>query len=190
MFFNDYRALNSITTKDRYPLPLIKETFRCLSKARWLAKIDVSAAFHRIRIKEGDEWKTAFLTRLGLFEWLVMPFGLTGAPAAWQRWINDLLRDFLDDFCTAYLDDVLIWSDGDQDDHFKKVNMVLERLSNARLKLDLKKCNFAVTEVKYLGFIVKAGEGISVDPEKKIAIEKWEYPQTQTGVNVTNQFRF
>lgn len=181
-FCVDYRALNSITIKDRYPLPLIKETFRCLSKARWLTKIDVSAAFHRIRIKEGDEWKTAFQTRLGLFEWLVMPFGLTGAPAAWQRWINDLLRDFLDDFCTAYLDDVLIWSDGDQDDHFSKVSKVLERLSNAKLKLDLKKCNFAVSEVKYLGFIVKAGQGISVDPEKKIAIEKWEYPHTQTGV--------
>ena len=181
-FCVDYRALNAITRKDRYPLPLIKETFRSLSKARWFTKLDVSAAFHRIRVKEGDEWKTAFQTRLGLFEWLVMPFGLSGAPAAWQRWINDLLREYLDQFCTAYLDDVLIWSEGSKEDHFDKVNKVLERLANAELKLDLKKCYFATKQVKYLGFVVTAGEGISVDPEKVEAIEKWELPRTQTGI--------
>ncbi|KAI0992051.1 hypothetical protein K3495_g16135, partial [Podosphaera aphanis] len=119
-FCVDYRSLNFITRKNRYPLPLVKETFRAISKSRWFTKIDVSAAFHRIRVKEGDEWKTAFQTRLGKFEWLVMPFGLTGAPAAWQRWINDLLRDYLDHFCTAYLDDVLIWSDGSKEDHLEK----------------------------------------------------------------------
>ncbi|KAI0993167.1 hypothetical protein K3495_g15017, partial [Podosphaera aphanis] len=155
-FCVDYRALNAITRKDRYPLPLLKETFRNISQARWFTKIDVSAAFHRIRVKEGDEWKTAFQTRLGKFEWLVMPFGLTGAPAAWQRWINDLLRDFLDDFCTAYLDDVLIWSDGSKNDHLEKVNKILQKLREAGLKLDLKKCDFAVKTVKYLGFIVTA----------------------------------
>ena len=181
-FCVDYRSLNSITKKDRYPIPLVKETFRALSHARWFTKLDVSAAFHRIRIKEGDEWKTAFQTRLGLFEWLVMPFGLTGAPAAWQRWINDLLRDYLDDFCTAYLDDVLIWSDGCYENHLEKVDKVLERLSKAGLKLDLKKSEFAVKKVKYLGFIVTVGQGISVDPEKKLAIDKWEVPRTQTGV--------
>lgn len=181
-FCVDYRSLNAITKKDRYPLPLVKETFRAISRAQWLTKIDVSAAFHRVRVKEGDEWKTAFQTRLGLFEWLVMPFGLTGAPAAWQRWINHLLRDYLDDFCTAYLDDVLIWSDEGKDDHLKKVDKVLEKLANAGLKLDLKKSEFAVKELKYLGFVVTAGKGISVDPEKKTAIEKWECPKTQTAV--------
>ncbi|KAI0993710.1 hypothetical protein K3495_g14474, partial [Podosphaera aphanis] len=181
-FCVDYRSLNNITKKDRYPLPLLKETFRAVSQARWFTKLDVSAAFHRIRIKEGDEWKTAFQTRLGLFEWLVMPFGLTGAPAAWQRWINYLLRDYLDEFCTAYLDDVLIWSDGSKEDHLEKVDKVLERLVHAELKLDLKKCEFAVKTVKYLGFMVTAGRGISVDPDKQAAIEKWELPRTQTGV--------
>ena len=155
---------------------------RAVVQAKWFTKIDVSAGFHRIRVKEGDEWKTAFQTRLGLFEWLVMPFGLSGAPAAWQRWINSLLHDYLDDFCTAYLDDVLIWSDGTKEEHLKKVDQVLERLTNANLKLDLRKCEFAVKEVKYLGFIVTAGKGLSVDPEKKIAIEKWEIPRTQTAV--------
>ncbi|KAI0991679.1 hypothetical protein K3495_g16508, partial [Podosphaera aphanis] len=181
-FCVDYRSLNTITKKDRYPLPLIKETFRALSQARWFTKLDVSAAFHRIRVKKGDEWKTAFQTRLGLFEWMVMPFGLSGAPAAWQRWVNDLLRDYLDDFCTAYLDDVLIWSDGNREDHLQKVDKVLEKFRTAGLKLDLKKCSFVVDEVKYLGFIVTAGKGISVDPDKKKAIENWEIPSTQTGV--------
>ncbi|KAI0992744.1 hypothetical protein K3495_g15441, partial [Podosphaera aphanis] len=181
-FCVDYRSLNAITKKDRYPLPLIKETFRSLTNACWLTKIDVSAAFHRIRVKKGDEWKTAFQTRFGLYEWLVMPFGLTGAPAAWQRWINELLRDYLDQFCTAYLDDVLIWSNGSQEDHFEKVSKVLKRLSEAGLKLDLKKCDFAVNSVKYLGFIITVGKGISVDPEKQVAIEKWEFPRTQTAV--------
>jgi hypothetical protein len=80
-FCVDYRRLNAITKKDRYPLPLIKETLRSLSKAKWLTKLDVSSAFHKIRMSEGEEWKTAFRTRYGLFEWLVVPFGLTGAPA-------------------------------------------------------------------------------------------------------------
>lgn len=111
-----------------------------------------------------------------------MPFGLCGAPAAWQRWINDLLRDYLDEFCTAYLDDVLIWSSGAQEEHLKKVDQVLERLTNAGLKLDLKKCEFVVKQVKYLGFVITAEKGISVDPEKKIAIEKWEIPRSQTAV--------
>ncbi|KAI0993328.1 hypothetical protein K3495_g14856, partial [Podosphaera aphanis] len=97
-FCVDYRALNSISKADRYPLPLIKETLAKLSKARWFTKLDVRAAFHKLRIKEGDEWKTAFRTRFGLFEWLVMPFGLNGAPASFQRYINETLREYLDVF--------------------------------------------------------------------------------------------
>lgn len=111
-----------------------------------------------------------------------MPFGLTGAPTAWQRWINSLLHEYLEEFCSAFLDDILIWSDGDLDDLLDKVKKVLERLQNAKLKLDLKQCEIAVKQVKYLGFVVTMGEGISVDPEKKTAIENWEYSQTQNGV--------
>jgi hypothetical protein len=147
----DYRALNRVTRSDRYSLPLIKETLRNLSTAQWFTKLDIRAAFHCLRIKEGDEWKTAFRTRFGLFEWLVTPFGLTGAPAAFQRYINEVLREFLDIFCSAYMDDVLIWSDGDYLDHMAKVNQVLAKLKAAGLKVDLAKCAFAVKEVKYLG---------------------------------------
>jgi hypothetical protein len=178
----DYRALNRITRSDRYPLPLIRETLRNLSTARWYTKLDVRAAFHRLRIKEGDEWKTAFRTRFGLFEWLVTPFGLAGAPATFQRYINGTLQEFLDVCCSAYMDDVLIWSSGDYADHMEKVSRIISKLKAAGLNLDLTKCEFAVQEVKYLGFIIQAGEGIKVDPEKVEAIKAWEAPTNIKGI--------
>ncbi|KAI1006229.1 hypothetical protein K3495_g1992 [Podosphaera aphanis] len=100
-FCVDYRALNAITEKDRYPLPLIRETLRAVSKSTWITKVDVRAAFHKLSIREGDEEKTAFRTRFGSFEWLVTPFGLQGAPAAFQRYVNESLGDYLDNFSTA-----------------------------------------------------------------------------------------
>lgn len=181
-FCVDYRGLNKITQQDRYPLPLIRETLRSLSGARWFSKFDVRAAFHRIRIAEGDEHLTAFRTRFGLFEWLVTPFGLAGAPATFQRYINSALADVLDDFVTAYLDDVLVFSSGSRRDHMAKVREVLRRLAKAGLNLDLDKCAFAVKEVKYLGYIIRAGEGIQADPEKVRAIREWEPPHTVRGV--------
>lgn len=181
-FCVDYRGLNQITERDRYPLPLIRETLRSLSKARWLTKVDVRAAFHRLRIKAGDEWKTAFRTRFGSFEWLVTPFGLAGAPSAFQRYINSALGDQLYAICSAYMDDVLIYSDGSYEDHLGKVAQVLKRLSDAKLQLDIKKSQFAVKEVKYLGFVISAGEGIKVDSEKVEAIASWEAPTSVKGV--------
>lgn len=181
-FCVDYRALNKLTDQDRYPLPLIKETLRSLAGARWFTKLDVRSAFHRIRIAEGDEKLTAFRTRFGLFEWLVCPFGLSGAPATFQRYINKALDGPLGDFVTAYLDDVLIYSGGSYADHMKKVRVVLERLKAAGLNIDIDKCAFAVKEVKYLGFIVEASVGIRPDPEKVAAIREWEPPTRVRGV--------
>ncbi|KAJ6437992.1 retrovirus polyprotein [Purpureocillium lavendulum] len=181
-FCVDYRGLNAITKKDRYPLPLIEETLRSLSKAKWLTKLDVIAAFHKVRVAEGDEWKTAFRTRYGLYEWLVTPFGLTGAPATFQRYINHTLREFLDEFCSAYIDDILIYSSGSLADHRKKVKQVLARLRDAGLQIDIDKCEFETTSVKYLGFIVEAGKGIRVDPEKVRAIQEWEAPRSARAV--------
>ncbi|KAJ6437064.1 hypothetical protein O9K51_10361 [Purpureocillium lavendulum] len=181
-FCVDYRGLNAITKKDRYPLPLIEETLRSLSKAKWLTKLDVIAAFHKVRIEEGDEWKTAFRTRYGLYEWLVTPFGLTGAPATFQRYINHTLREFLDEFCSAYIDDILIYSSGSLADHRKKVKQVLARLRDAGLQIDIDKCEFEATSVKYLGFIVEAGKGIRVDPEKVRAIQEWQSPRSARAV--------
>ncbi|KAI0996457.1 hypothetical protein K3495_g11722 [Podosphaera aphanis] len=185
VFCVDYRGINAITKKDRYPLPLICETLRQLTKSRWFTKVDVRAAFHRLRIKEGDEWKTAFRTRQGLYEWLVCPFGLCGAPATFQRFINSTLREYLDIFCSAYIDDVIIYSEGDLDDHFskvRKVRKVLNALNIVGLRLDLDKCCFGVKEVKYLRFIIEAGTGVKFDPNKVQAITEWEQPSTVSAV--------
>ncbi|KAI1000266.1 hypothetical protein K3495_g7932 [Podosphaera aphanis] len=116
-FCVDYRALNSLSRADRYPLPLIKETLAKLSRAKWFTTLDVRAAFHKLRIKDGDEWKTAFRTRFGLFKCLVMLFGLNGAPASFQRYLNETLPEYLDEFYSAYVDDILVYTDGNLTDH-------------------------------------------------------------------------
>ena len=181
-FCVDYRGLNAITQPDRYPLPLFKETLRQLSKAKWFTKLDVKSAFHRIRIKEGDEWMTAFRCRLGLFEWLVTPFGLINAPATFQRYINEHLREHLDLDATAYMDDVLAYTDGSEESHWRTVRSILSKLDKAGLYLDIDKCNFLCQEVKYLGFIIRAGKSITVDPSKVKAIKEWEPPTSVRGV--------
>ena len=181
-FCVDYRALNKLTKKDRYPLPLINETLERIGKARWFTKLDVNAAFYKLRINEGDEWKTAFRTRYGLFEWLVTPFGLANAPSTFQRYINWTLRDFLDEFASAYLDDILIFTSGSLKKHREHVAKVLQRLKDAGLQLDIDKCEFEVESTKYLGFIIEAGKGIRMDPAKVKAIVEWEAPRSVKGV--------
>ncbi len=135
-----------------------------------------------VQWKKGDEWKTAFRTRYGLYEWLVTPFGLTGATATFQRYINHTLREFLDEFCSAYIDDILIYSSGLLADHRKKVKQVLARLRDAGLQIDIDKCELKAASVKYLGFIVEAGKGIRVDLEKVQAIQQWQPPRSVKGV--------
>lgn len=181
-FCVDYRALNQLTRKDRYPLPLINETLERIGKATWFTKLDVIAAFHRIRIAEGKEWMTAFRTRYGLFEWLVTPFGLANAPSTFQKYINWVLRDYLDEFVSAYIDDVLVFTTGSLRKHREHVSKVLGKLHQAGLQIDIDKCEFETQSTKYLGFIIKAGEGVSMDPEKVKAILEWEAPRSVKGV--------
>lgn len=181
-FCVDYRALNAITRRDRYPLPLIRETLNQLSQAKWFTKLDVIAAFNKIRIKEGDEWKTAFTTRYGLFEWLVTPFGLANAPSTFQRYINRTIQEYLGDFVSAYVDDVLVYTNGSLKDHQRHVQLVLQKLLDAGLQLDIDKCEFNVRSTKYLGFIIEAEKGIRMDPEKVKAIQDWEPPTTVRGI--------
>ena len=181
-FCVDYRALNAITIKNRYPLPLVQETLSKLSEAKFYTKLDVIAAFNAIRVAEGDEWLTAFNTRYGLFESLVMPFGLSNAPATWQAEINRILRPYLDIFCTAYMDDILIYSDTIEE-HRQHTKLVLEAIRSAGFFLDIKKCEFEVTEVTYLGMIVST-EGCKMDPKKVSAITEWVSPGEDTGGGV------
>lgn len=181
-FCVDYRALNAITKKDRYPLPLIHETLNQIGRAKWFTKLDVSAAFHKIRITKGQEWLTAFRTRYGLYEWLVTPFGLANAPSTFQKFINWTLREYLDEFCSAYIDDVLVYTNGSRSLHREHVHKTLQKLAEAGLYLDVSKCEFECRETKYLGFIVRAGEGIQMDPEKIRAIQEWSAPTSVKGV--------
>ena len=131
-FCVDYRGLNNISVKDRYPLPLVKESLNNLKGMKYFSKIDIIAAFNNVRMKEGQEYLTAFRTRFGLYESLVMPFGLSGAPATFQRFINDTLREYLDVFCTAYLDDILIYS-RTRGQHEQHLRLVLTALRKAGL---------------------------------------------------------
>jgi hypothetical protein len=145
-----------------------------LSKATYFTKLDVRGAYNLIRMADGEEWKTAFRTRYGLFKSLVMPFGLTNAPADFQRFINDVLSPFLHIFATAYLDDILIYSDN-LEEHREHVCQVLEKLSAAGLHLKPENCEFYQKEVKYLGLII-GSEGIKMDPEKIAAVRDWPVP--------------
>ncbi|KAL2892028.1 Retrotransposable element Tf2 155 kDa protein type 1 [Ceratocystis lukuohia] len=175
-FCVDYRALNAVMKKNRYPLPNITETLKNVSKAKWFTKLDVVSAFHNIRIAEGDEWKTAFRTRHGLFQWKVMPFGLANAPAEFQSFLNSLLRPYLDVWLSAYVDDILIYTDGTLEDHYEKVNLALKKILEGKLTIDIDKCEFAVTKVKYLGYILEPGS-VSTDPSKVSAVTEWPTPK-------------
>lgn len=170
----DYRGLNNVTIKNRYPLPLIRETLDALCHAKVYTKLDIIAAFNKLRIAEGHEWKTAFITRFGLYESLVMPFGLCNAPASFQHYINHQLHDLLDKYCTAYLDDVLVYSKNKKE-HREHVREVVKRLRDAGLQIDIHKCEFETTRTKYLGLIITP-DGIEMDDDKVTAIQGWEPP--------------
>ena len=178
----DYRGLNAVTVKNRHPLPLITETLDRLSGARRFTKLDLKDGYHQIRIKHGDEWKTAFRTRYGHFEYQVMPFGLTNAPATFQAYINKALRGLIDVICVVYLDDILIYSE-DPAQHWRHVRAVLQRLREFKLYANLKKCKFSTTQVEFLGFIVSTS-GVRMDGERIRTITEWPEPKSYRELQV------
>jgi Reverse transcriptase (RNA-dependent DNA polymerase)/RNase H-like domain found in reverse transcriptase/Integrase zinc binding domain/Chromo (CHRromatin Organisation MOdifier) domain len=178
----DYRGLNKITVKNRYPLPLINELFDRLRNAKRFTKLDMRDGYHRLRMAEGEEWKTAFRTRYGLFEYTVMPFGLCNAPGTFQHYVNDIFRDMLDVFMSAYLDDLLIYSKNLKE-HKRHVRLVLERLAEHGLHLKATKCQFHQTEISFLGFVISE-HGISMDPEKIRAITSWPIPKSVLDIQI------
>ena len=172
----DYRGLNKITIKNRYPLPLISGLFDQLSQAKIYTKIDLRGAYNLVRIKAGDEWKTAFRTRYRHFQYNVMPFGLTNAPAIFQHLMNNVFREFLDHFVVVYLNNILVFSKNEKD-HENHVRLVLEKLRSAGLYAKLEKCVFHQLQVEFLGYII-SGEGLSMDPKKIEAVIGWKRPST------------
>ena len=170
----DYRDLNRITVKNRYPLPRVDELFDRLRGAKYFSKIDLRSGYHQVRIDPDDVHKTAFRTRYGHYEFLVLPFGLTNAPATFMHLMQSIFGPHLDSFVIVFLDDILIFSKTLQE-HRKHVRIVLELLRNNKLYAKKSKCEFFKQSISFLGHVV-SGEGISMEKDKVKAIQEWPIP--------------
>ena len=168
----DYRQLNRVTIKNRYPLPRIANLFDQLRGAQVYSKLDLRIGYHQLRVREIYIPKTAFRTRYGNFEFTVMPFGLTNAPTAFMDLIHRVFKPYLDPFFVVFVDDILIYSQSEWE-HEYHLRIVLQLLIDHQLYAKFSKCEFWLTEVRFLGHVVSAS-GVSVDLEKVKAVMSWE----------------
>ena len=187
----DYRGLNAVTIPNRYPLPLMQELQDRVQGSRYFTKMDLKNGFNLIRIREGDEWKTAFRTHYGLYEFNVMPFGLTNAPSTFQDMINHILSDVLDIGVLAYIDDILVYAQTEEE-HDRLIKNVLERLQQNGLAVSPEKCVWKAEEVEFLGYII-GRNGISMSQDKVEAVLAWERPtsikEVQSFLGFANFYR-
>jgi len=187
----DYRGLNAITIPNRYPLPLMQELQDRVQGSRYFTKMDLKNGFNLIRIREGDEWKTAFRTRYGLYEFNVMPFSLTNAPSTFQDMMNHILSDVLDIGVLAYMDDILVYAKTEEE-HDGLVKNVLERLRKNGLAISPEKCIWKAEEVEFLGYII-GRDGIRMSQSKVEAVLSWERPtslkEVQSFLGFANFYR-
>jgi hypothetical protein len=172
----DYRPLNKVTIKNKYPLPRIDVLFDQLVGAKVFSKIDLCSVYHQIKIRARDIPKTAFSTRYRLYEYLVMSFGLTNVPAYFMYLMNSVFMPKLDTFMMVFIDDILVYS-RNEEEHVGALHVVLQRLREHRLYAKLSKCAFWLKEIKFLGHTISQ-EGIVVDPDKVQEVMNWKPPTT------------
>lgn len=187
----DYRALNKVTIKNKYPIPNVLDLFDKLSRARYFTKIDLRSGYWQVRIAEGDEAKTTCVTRYGSYEFLVMPFGLTNAPATFCNLMNDVLFEYLDRFVVVYLDDIVVYSES-LEDHLMHLTDVFSRLREYELYVKKEKCEFCRDQITFLGHVIGRGK-VHMDKKKVQAIVDWSAPtkesELRSFLGLTNYYR-
>ncbi|GKB50553.1 putative reverse transcriptase domain-containing protein, partial [Tanacetum coccineum] len=176
----DYRELNKLTVKNRYPLPRIDDLFDQLQGSSVYSKIDLRSGYHQLRVREEDIPKTAFRTRYGHYEFQVMPFGLTNAPAVFMDLMNRVCKQYLDKFVIFFIDDILIYSKN-KEEHEEHLKQILELLKKEELYAKFSKCEFWIPKVQFLGHVIDS-EGIHVDPAKIESIKDWTSPKSPTEI--------
>ncbi|GKA36639.1 putative reverse transcriptase domain-containing protein [Tanacetum coccineum] len=176
----DYRELNKLTVKNRYPLPRIDDLFDQLQGSSTYSKIDLRSGYHQLRVRDEDIPKTAFRTRYGHYEFQVMPFGLTNAPAVFMDLMNRVCKPYLDKFVIVFIDDILIYS-RNKEEHADHLRIILELLKKEKLYAKFSKCDFWISIVQFLGHVIDS-QGIHVDPAKIKAVKNWASPTTPTEV--------
>ena len=170
----DYRALNEVTIKNKYPLPTINDLFDQLQGAKVFSKTDLRSGYHQLKIREQDIPKTTFTTRYMLYEYTVMSFGMTNTPAYFMNMMNKVFMEFLDKFVVVFIDDILVYSKNEEE-HKEHLRLVLGKLREHQLYAKFSKCEFWLKEVGFLGHVI-SGERIAVDPTKVVTVTNWESP--------------
>jgi hypothetical protein len=176
----DYRALNEVTIKNKYPLPRIEDMFDQLRGASMFSKIDLRSGYHQLKIRPSDISNTTFITKYGLYEFTVMSFGLTNAPAFFMNLMNNVVMDYLDKFVVVFIDDILIYSQCEEE-HVNHLKMVLQRLREHQLYAKLSKCEFWIDEVLFLVHVINK-DGLVVDLKEVVDILNWKAPTDARGI--------